>query len=113
MTTIYKIDLLTSPTPVLTSERAQVLDVLRGIAIMGILLNNIYGFSGYGFLTEEMRQQFSTFSVDKFLNALQIIFIEGKFYSIFSLLFGIGFSIILVRNKSRGINPLKVFTGAF
>jgi uncharacterized protein len=109
MTTIYKIDISTSPAPVLTNERAQVLDVLRGVAIFGILFNNIYGFSGYGFLTEEMRQQFSTFSIDHFLNALQIIFIEGKFYSIFSLLFGIGFSIILVRNKNRGINPLNIF----
>ncbi|KIC89127.1 hypothetical protein HY58_18385 [Flavihumibacter sp. ZG627] len=38
-----------------------------------------------------------------------MVFIEGKFYSIFSLLFGIGFSIILIRNEARGINPLKIF----
>ncbi len=95
--------------PVQQQERAQILDVLRGLAILGILLNNIYGFSGYGFLTEEMRQQFNTFKADHFLNFLQITFVEGKFYSLFSLLFGIGFSIILIRNKQKGINPLPVF----
>jgi uncharacterized protein len=95
--------------PVQQQERAQILDVLRGLAILGILLNNIYGFSGYGFLTEEMRQQFNTFKADQFLNFLQITFVEGKFYSLFSLLFGIGFSIILIRNQQKGINPLPVF----
>jgi len=39
----------------------------------------------------------------------ELTFINGKFYSLFSLLFGIGFSIILIRNEQKGINPLKVF----
>lgn len=34
--------------PVQNTERAPILDVLRGIAIFGIFINNIYGFSGYG-----------------------------------------------------------------
>ena len=99
----------TNTLPIPKQERAQILDVLRGIAIFGILLNNIYGFSGYGFLTDEMRQQFSTDRADNILNFLQIALVEGKFYSLFSLLFGIGFSIILIRNQQKGINPLKIF----
>ncbi len=91
-------------------DRAEILDVLRGIAICGILLNNIYAFSGYGMLTDEMRQRyFSTFSFDQALNFLQIVFVQGKFYSLFSLLFGIGFSIILVNNEQKGVNGMKVF----
>jgi uncharacterized protein len=35
--------------------------------------------------------------------------VEGKFYSLFSLLFGIGFSIILVKNEQRGTSGLKIF----
>lgn len=96
-------------TPVQNQERAQILDVLRGIAILGILFNNIYGFSGYGSLLKPDKQLFATYDIDNVLNFLQIIFIEGKFYSIFSLLFGIGFSIILIRNQQKGINPLKIF----
>jgi len=93
----------------LKQDRAIILDVLRGIAILGILLNNIYGFSGYGFLDEKARQQFATFFIDDPLNFFQIALVEGKFYSLFSLLFGIGFSIILINNQEKGINPLKIF----
>lgn len=96
--------------PVQKTDRAQILDVLRGIAICGILLNNIYAFSGYVMLTDEMRQQkFSTFGIDQVLNYLQIVFVQGKFYSLFSLLFGIGFSIILIRNEQKGLNGMKIF----
>ncbi len=96
-------------TPVQQTERAAILDVLRGIAILGILLNNIYAFSGYGFMSDEMRQEFSTFKIDDALNFFQIVLVEGKFYTLFSLLFGIGFSIFLLRGEAKGINTLKVF----
>ncbi len=98
-----------STTPVQTADRAQILDVLRGIAILGIFLNNIFGLSGYGFLTEKSKQQFSTYSIDRIIEFLQVVFVEGKFYSLFSLLFGIGFSIILIRTEQKGLNALKVF----
>ncbi len=95
--------------PVQKEERSQILDILRGIAILGILLNNIYGFSGYGFLPEANKQQFDTYNIDRVSNYLQIIFVEGKFYSLFSLLFGIGFSIILTRTRKKGLNSLSIF----
>ena len=90
-------------------ERAQILDVLRGFAIFGILLNNIYGFSGFGNLQDPARKKLSTFQFDEILNFFQVMLVEGKFYSLFSLLFGIGFSIILIKNEKRGINPFKIF----
>lgn len=37
------------------------------------------------------------------------MFINGKFYSLFSLLFGIGFSIILFRNEAKGVNAIHLF----
>jgi uncharacterized protein len=98
-----------SITPVKDSDRSPILDVLRGIAILGIFINNIYGFSGYGFFTEEYKKQLSTYPIDKVISFLQIMFVEGKFYSLFSLLFGIGFSIIIIRNEQKGINAFKVF----
>lgn len=95
--------------PVQKEERSQILDILRGIAILGILLNNIYGFSGYGFLPEANKQQFETYSIDRIFNFLQISFVEGKFYSLFSLLFGIGFSIILTRIQKKRSASLSIF----
>ncbi len=95
--------------PVKLSERADILDVLRGFALLGILVINIIGFSGYGLLTEEMKRQITTYPIDKYISGLQTLLAEGKFYSIFSLLFGIGFSIILIRLKQKGLNTLRVF----
>lgn len=98
-----------TPLPVKTSDREPVLDVLRGLALLGIFLNNIYGFSGYGFLEASQRQRFSTFPVDRIVDFLQTTFVEGKFYSLFSLLFGIGFSIFLTRSKQKGISVTRLF----
>ncbi|NTS42000.1 DUF418 domain-containing protein [Flavisolibacter sp. BT320] len=95
--------------PIQNSERAQVLDVMRGLALIGIFLNNIYGFSGYGFLEEAQQQKFASYPVDRIADYLQIIFVEGKFYSLFSFLFGIGFSILLRRGEQKGHNTTALF----
>lgn len=95
--------------PVSLSERADILDVLRGFALFGVLLDNSFGFCGWGFYTQAMREALPTWPADGLLGLLELTFVHGKFYSLFSLLFGIGFSIILIRNEQKGINPLKVF----
>jgi len=95
--------------PVLQDERADILDVLRGFALLGVLLDNIFGFTGWGFFTQPMREALPTWPADGIVALSELTFIKGKFYSLFSLLFGIGFSIILIRNEKKGINPLKIF----
>ena len=95
--------------PVSLSERSDILDVLRGLALLGVLLDNVFGFTGWGFLTQANREALSTWPADGIIGLLEQTFINGKFYSLFSLLFGIGFSIILIRNEQKGINPLKIF----
>jgi len=95
--------------PVLQTERSDILDVLRGFALLGVLLDNIFGFTGWGFLTQSMREALPTWPADGIIGLSELTFINGKFYSLFSLLFGIGFSIILIRNEQKGINPLRIF----
>ena len=46
--------------PVLQNERSDILDVLRGFALFGVLLDNIFGFTGWGFLTQPMREALPT-----------------------------------------------------
>lgn len=96
-------------TPVLQNERADILDILRGFAILGILLDNMFGFTGWGYFTQAQREALSTWPADGLLGLSELALVHGKFYSLFSLLFGIGFSIILIRNQQKGINPLKIF----
>ena len=96
-------------TPILQKDRIDILDILRGLALLGVLLDNLFVFTGWGFATEPQHHLLSTWPADGIMALFEHIFINGKFYSLFSLLFGIGFSIILIRNEQRGIDPLKIF----
>jgi len=91
------------PVPVAPTERVAVLDVLRGVAIFGILIANMVVVSGYWFLEEAERAALSTAALDGWVYFFAEILIEAKFYSIFSLLFGIGFAIQLGRADARGV----------
>lgn len=91
------------PAPVAPAERVAALDVLRGVAIFGILIANMVVVSGYWFLEEAERAAMPTAALDGWVYLLAEIFIEAKFYSIFSLLFGIGFAIQLNRADARGV----------
>lgn len=95
--------------PVSLNERADILDILRGFALLGVMLDNLMGFTGWSFFTQAQREALPTWPADGIVALSELTFINGKFYSLFSLLFGIGFSIILIRNEQKGINPLKIF----
>jgi uncharacterized protein len=89
-------------TPTSGSERYQFLDVLRGFALIGIITANMILYSLYLDLPESAQTSMSTHATDRVLDFLELTFIEGKFYTIFSVLFGIGFSILLIRAQAKG-----------
>ena len=95
--------------PVRSSERYVILDVLRGLALLGIALANFPEFSLYSFLPVEATDAMPTAGTDRIVRYLQYIFIDGKFYTIFSLLFGIGFSIIITNAARKGANGFRIF----
>lgn len=95
--------------PVKSSERHVILDVLRGLALLGIALANFPEFSLYSFLPVEAADTMPTAGIDRVVHYLQYTFIDGKFYTIFSLLFGIGFSIIIANAMKRGANGFRIF----
>ena len=77
--------------PLNTQDRIAYLDILRGIAILFIFTANIVFFSGYFSLSPEQIEAFPTAKIDEYLDFIMFTLVDGKFYSIFSLLFGIGF----------------------
>ena len=95
--------------PVEGKQRHLILDALRGFALLGICLANYPEFSLYSFLQSAPREMFPTAAIDTITQWFLYIFVDGKFYTIFSLLFGIGFSIILENNRKRGANGTLIF----
>lgn len=96
-------------TPSLQQERSRILDILRGIALLGICLANYPVLSLYIFQGPQAWEQMPTAAVDGPLAFVHFIFWDGKFYTLFSLLFGIGFSIILLRSQQKNRNGLTLF----
>ena len=90
-------------------ERYQFLDVLRGFALFGIITANMILYSLYLDLPESAKTSMSTHATDRVLDFLELTFIEGKFYTIFSVLFGIGFSILLIRAQAKGLVFYRFF----
>ena len=101
--------MLNKASPVETSERYVILDVLRGIALFGICLANYPEFALYTFQGRELVEAMPTAHADHIWKYFHYIFIEGKFYSLFSLLFGIGFSIIISNIARKNLNGFSVF----
>jgi uncharacterized protein len=94
--------------PVSFSERILFIDVLRGMALFGILAANMRAFAApidvygnIGSLFHGRADVLAQFFIDAF--------IQGKFISIFSFLFGMGFAIQLTRADARGVRFLSFY----
>jgi uncharacterized protein len=94
--------------PVTLSERIVFIDVLRGMALFGILAANMRAFfapldayGNIGILFPGRADVLAQFFVD--------CFIQGKFISIFSFLFGLGFAIQMSRAEARGVRFLGFY----
>ncbi|HXH00054.1 MAG TPA: DUF418 domain-containing protein [Sphingomicrobium sp.] len=88
--------------PIGTGERSTILDALRGYALLGILIANMAGFIGYYFIDDAARAALPLAQLSDPTEFLMEWLVVGKFYSIFSLLFGIGFAIQMGRLEQRG-----------
>lgn len=88
--------------PVAQRERIAVMDVLRGIAVFGIFLINMPLFvaPSSGFFNWEQNTLWSA-PADRLATLFIYIFAQGKFYTLFSFLFGLGFGVQLLRAADR------------
>src|SRR5690242_7662219 len=84
--------------PVSASERIDVIDILRGMALFGILTANMRGFTapdqvygGYG-----INRLFPA-NYEWISQAIENTVFQGKFITLFSFLFGLGFAVQMTR----------------
>lgn len=82
-------------------ERIISLDIIRGLALFGILLINVGAFK----LIMEGDPLPDYSGINGIINSLIIMFVQKKFFSIFSFLFGVGLFIFASRAESRGDKP--------
>jgi uncharacterized protein len=88
--------------PVQPQERMRVIDVLRGFALFGILLVNMPLFN---MPFQSVLFPLDTTAVaphDIFAKWLIYFLAESKFYTMFSMLFGLGLTILMERVETRG-----------
>ncbi|WP_163182176.1 DUF418 domain-containing protein [Bacillus subtilis] len=87
--------------PVSLRERVHFLDIVRGFAMLGIIIVNY-------FLIVDSVKGFEMAS-DDVLHKLVSWFAEGKFVTLFSFLFGVGFMIFMDRAAQKVDSPNKLF----
>ena len=93
-----------SPHPVSVHERIDLIDVVRGFALFGVLLANLVWITTDVVLTDARLSQLPTAPLDRIVKPLVVFFVDHKFYTLFSFLFGLGFAIQLSRAEERRHN---------
>lgn len=100
--------------PVVGSDRIQSLDILRGFAILGILIMNIQSFSMPGAAYLNPMAYGDMEGLNKWVWMLSHVFADQKFMSIFSILYGAGI-VLVTQNaekkygKSAGLHYRRTF----
>lgn len=87
--------------PIDAAQRIEALDVVRGFALLGIFLMNIEFFNRpFASFNEGMPRDLR--GVDWLASGFVAYFVQGKFWTLFSLLFGMGFAVMMVRAEQAG-----------
>jgi len=98
---------LTRQIPIQQAERTIIVDLLRGFALFGVLLAN---FSSM--LTNNVPQPIidaHASAFDQLLDQFHDIFIRNKFITLFSILFGYGFGVIMERLEKKQLQATDFF----
>lgn len=93
--------------PVERAARLASLDVLRGFALLGILLANVQNFAAprgpvHDIPLDVVSQPQPHQALDLLVMTLEWVFVEGKMRSLFAALFGAGTVLLLERIERRG-----------
>jgi|SRR5215203_3718512 len=81
--------------PTSPDERIPALDIIRGFALLGVLL--AYTLWNLGNPSEHTYSR-----MDRLLDTVLTALIDTKFYTTFAFLFGVGFALQLTRARARG-----------
>ena len=83
-----------------SSERIELIDIIRGFAVFGICLVNVPEMAGNGVIFQSGYE-----GGDALVRLLFDMFVQSKFYTIFAFLFGLSFHLFLRSAERRGLKP--------
>ncbi len=93
--------------PIQLNQRIVIVDVLRGWALLGVVIMNYFDFFGFG-------KDWSNYKPDSLANTLFLILdilFSAKSWTLLSVIFGYGFAILMNNIKEKGHNPYIFFAG--
>ena len=90
------------------ADRIQALDVIRGVAVMGILSVNIVDFSGPNAAYLNPAALGWPDPASMIVWALNMLFVDGKFRTLFSMLFGASMLLVIERSETAGASGWTV-----
>jgi uncharacterized protein len=92
--------------PIQQKERTAIIDILRGWALLGVVLMNYVGFYNMGL-------DFKTFKPDVATDVLMTfsgVLFQGKSWIMLSFLFGYGFAVLMKNVSAKELNPYTFFS---
>ncbi|KHF39197.1 DUF418 domain-containing protein [Halalkalibacter okhensis] len=88
--------------PLQEGERIVTLDMMRGLALLGILIANSLHFQ-YGLFVSDIHQLYPLGIVDHIAEGFILVFAQASFYTLFSFLFGYGMAFLKERLEQRDL----------
>ena len=93
---------MTAVGPVSERERVAELDILRGVALLGVLIMNFVGFAGEDVMaTRQQLESLPTGAIDFWAYEAVRLFVGDKANTVFATLFGLGFYLQMQRGEGR------------
>ncbi|MEJ7827917.1 MAG: DUF418 domain-containing protein [Segetibacter sp.] len=97
--------------PVIKKDRFVILDCIRGIALLGILIMNITSQSQPHFFYDSMNLNQPLTGPNFYVWAIMRFFFEGTMRGLFSILFGAGAILLLMKleKQKEGLEPADIY----
>jgi uncharacterized protein len=95
--------------PTKKSNRYELIDIVRGFALFGVLLANMIWVTQWFATTEAQRAAMPTPNLDVAASYMTFMLVDFKFYTLFAMLFGLGFAMQFTRSQAVGRQILPIY----
>lgn len=96
-------------TPTAQSDRIGEVDILRGIALFGVMWMNVFGMGDFLVPADKIHGLAQFKVLEDVVGFLSQLLVSGKAQAMFSMLFGFGFAIMMDRIGARGGNGTTIY----